>query len=147
MMKGGKTKMKTLQKIALGIGAGVLALTAGTSYAGAKEDLEAVRSYVQAHPTITGTIGNAQLYGLRTGNILTQTSGKSIWFQLTGKNRVYFFCDNNGDGKLDGFAYADNKADQSFAEMDCLSGEGRVSSKKQELYEGIVGRVLKKLSQ
>lgn len=132
--------INNLVKNAIGttlVGAGAL-MVAGTAYAGPKEDVSSIRDYVRAHPTITGIQGNADLYGLRAGNILVKTAGSATWFELTGKDKVYFLCDNDTNGKLDGLESADasSKADQNFAEMDCLSADGEgIPSKRQESYQ------------
>lgn len=116
------------------------AMLAGTAYASPREDLNAIRNYVKANPTINGTIGESKMYGLRNGNMSVFIADGATWFKLNGKSKTYFLCDNNSDGKVDGMeSSSPSRSDESFAEMDCLSSDGRdISEKSQKSYESII---------
>lgn len=133
--------MKTNNLIGKLIGAIVgTAMLAGTAYAGPREDLNAIRSYVKANPTIRGTIGESKMYGLRNDNLSVFTAGGATWFKLNGKSKTYFLCDNNNDGKIDGVESSiPTRSEEDFAELDCLASSGRdVSKESQKSYESLL---------
>ena len=124
-----------------------IAMLAGTAYAGPKEDLDAIRDYVRANPTIKGTIGESEMYGLRNGNLSIYVAGTAAWFKLNGDGKTYLLCDNNSDGIIDGVESSiPSRSEESFAEMDCLSPGGKSFSKKmQGSYESILQTAKNKL--
>lgn len=137
--------MKNLQKIIAGVVG--TAMLAGTAYAGPKEDLNAIRNYIKANYTIKGIIEESEMYGLRSDNLSIYTAGSSTWFKLNGKDKTYFLCDNNSDGKVDGVESSNpSRGDESFAEMDCLSSDGKeISEQMQKSYESLLQKTKQKL--
>lgn len=100
-----------------------LSLGAGTSYAGAKEDLETIRNHIKANPTLK-TMGG-EPYGIRDGNLLMLTKPGYTVFEIDGKN-FYAFCDLGNDGEIDRIVSLpgnSRKADKREGRMDCLSAD------------------------
>lgn len=122
----------------IGVGVALATGLAGTAYGGTKEDLDAVRDYVEANPTVRGSINDVPFRGITTKSLSTYATEDATWIELNVNGNTLYFCDNNSNGRLDGIGHAESQSrgDKAFALMDCLSPEtNEITEKRQGNYE------------
>lgn len=98
-------------------------MLAGTSYAGAKEDLAVIRDYVKRNPTMYGTINDVPFIGLRKDQVSVKTSDYYTLFEFEG-GKFYAFCDHRNDGNIDRIVSMPGNAptaEKRHGRLDCLS--------------------------